>query len=230
MTLKSSPESADLGKIERAYDSQPWWYDVRGFFILTFAYRSTLWAQVRLFGGNIAAYHLEAAIGTGTLFSIILRWRRMKGLPESRVVGFDYAEPMLAGARKRFSKCGNMTLLRADVAKLDFPDHVFDSANIANAVHCFPEVDVALAEILRVLKPGATLAMNVLLYPRGPAPLRWIAKRIDEWGIRKGILVTPYEKDDIRSRILGAGFEILEERETGNTYNVIARKPGARAI
>jgi ubiquinone/menaquinone biosynthesis C-methylase UbiE len=221
------PDLDSLSKIERAYDSAPWWYDLRGFFILTFAYRSTLWAQVRLFSRNMAAYHLEAAIGTGTLFGIILRWRRMTRLPEPQVVGFDYAEPMLEGARKRFSKKGNITLIRADIAALDFPDSSFDSANIANAVHCFPDVDAALRETLRVLKPGAKLAMNVLLYPRGPAPLRWIPARINEWGIRKGILVTPYERSDIQKRILAAGFDILEEVESGNTYNILACKPAA---
>ena len=28
-------------EIAEAYKSEPWWYDVRGFFILTFAYNST---------------------------------------------------------------------------------------------------------------------------------------------------------------------------------------------
>ncbi len=50
-----------LAKIEKAYDSPPLWYDIRGFFVLTFAYRSTLWAQIALFGNNIGPRHLEGA-------------------------------------------------------------------------------------------------------------------------------------------------------------------------
>ena len=29
-------------EIAEAYSSEPWWYDIRGFFILTFAYNSTI--------------------------------------------------------------------------------------------------------------------------------------------------------------------------------------------
>lgn len=212
-------------EIAAAYSSHPWWYDVRGFLILTFAYRSTLWQQVRFFGRNIRARHLEIAIGTGTLFQIILRWRRWKKFPLAHVIGVDYAESMLAGARRRFADSPDIELRHADVAELPFPDSSFDSANMANAVHCFPDVDAALRQTFRVLKPGATLAANVLLNPRGPAPLRWIAGRINDWGMGKGILVSPYEQDDIHQRLEAAGFLIQREEVLGNTYNVVARKP-----
>lgn len=212
-----------LAKIEKAYDSSPWYYDVRGFLILTFAYRSSLWTQLRLFGDNMADPHLEVAIGSGTLLEIVLRWRRWKGRPAVAISGFDYAEPMLAGARQRF-RGQPIQLFRADVTALEMPDNSFRSANVANALHCFPDVDAALREIHRVLMPGGRAAMNVLLYPRGIRPSRWIAQRINAWGMRKGILYTPYEHDDILRRIRGAGFTIEREAVEGNTCNVIARK------
>jgi ubiquinone/menaquinone biosynthesis C-methylase UbiE len=214
-----------LERIAAAYDSPPWWYDARGAVILTFAYRSTLGAQLRLFGRNMGASHLEVAIGSGTLLQLILLWRRWKGLPRVQIVGFDYAEPMLAGSIRRFRTASNIELHHADVARLDFADGSFDTANIANAIHCFPDIDGGLTELFRVLRPGGTLAANVLLYPRGPQPFRWIATRINDWGMRKGILHTPYDAEDIRRRILAAGFEIQEEKISGNTYNVVARKP-----
>lgn len=227
MAEKSVSPTKSREEIAQAYSSEPWWYDVRGFLILTFAYRSTLWAQVRLFGGNIGPHHLEVAIGTGTLFDIILKWRKWKRLPSAHIVGIDYAEPMLAGAIHRFADQPNIELHHADVAALPFPDSSFDSANIANSVHCFPDVDAGFRDVFRVLKPGAPLAANVLLYARGPQPLRWIANKINAWGMRKGILFTPYQADDIRRRLQAAGFEIVREEIAGNTYNVIARKPGA---
>jgi hypothetical protein len=50
------PEVGGSGKssdeIAQAYRSEPWWYDVRGMFILTFAYNSTLGHQLRFFGPN----------------------------------------------------------------------------------------------------------------------------------------------------------------------------------
>jgi len=212
-------------EIAAAYSSSPWWYDVRGFLILTFAYRSTLWAQVRFFGENIRERHLEVAIGTGTLYEFIRRWRRWKKLPQAHVVGVDYALPMLAGAQRRFADTPGIELQHADVADLPYEEARFDSANIANAVHCFPDVDAGLRDVFRVLKPGGRLAANVLLYPRGPRPLRWLAQKIDDWGIRKGILYTPYEQADIRSRLEATGFTIESEQVSGNTYNVAAIRP-----
>jgi ubiquinone/menaquinone biosynthesis C-methylase UbiE len=229
MPAQSTPHRKTREEIAVAYKSEPWWYDVRGFFILTFAYNSTLPAQLRLFGPNFGPRHLEVACGTGTLLELILHWRRWKKLPKVDITGIDYAEPMLAGARHRFAGKQGLEFLHADVAELPFESSSFDTANIANAVHCFPDVDGGLRDVLRVLKPGATMAANVLLYPRGGWPLKNIAERINRWGIRKGILYTPYERDDVRARVLAAGFEIVTESVSGNCYNVLARKPPAAA-
>lgn len=212
-------------EIALAYKSEPWWYDVRGFFILTFAYNSTLGEQLRFFGRNFGARHLEVACGTGTLLELIFYWRRWKQLPQPQVVGVDYAEPMLAGARYRFAGKAGLEFLHADVAEMPLADDSFDTANIANAVHCFPDVDGGLRDVRRVLKPGGTMAANVLLFPRGRWPWPQIAGRINRWGMRKGILYTPYAREDIRQRIEAAGFEIVTEVVSGNCYNALARKP-----
>jgi ubiquinone/menaquinone biosynthesis C-methylase UbiE len=212
-------------EIAVAYDSPPWWYDVRGFLILTFAYNSTLTRQLRFFGPNYGANHLEVACGTGTLLALVLRWRTWKQLPQGRIAGVDYAESMLAGAQRRFAGRPQIELRRADAADLPYPDASFDTANIANSIHCFPDVDGALRDVFRVLKPGGTLAANALLYPRGVWPLRAVAERINRWGIRKGILYTPYDVEQIRGHILGSGFEIVSEQVGGNCYDVRAYKP-----
>jgi ubiquinone/menaquinone biosynthesis C-methylase UbiE len=211
-------------EIAAAYKSEPWWYDVRGFFILTFAYNSTLPQQLRFFGRNFGPSHLELACGTGTLLELVLRWRRWKGLPEVDITGVDYAESMLAGAIHRFRRQPRMKFRHADAADMPFPENTFDTVNIANSMHCFPDLNGALRGVQRVLKPGGTLAANVLLYPRGSSPLAAIANRINRWGIRKGILYTPYERADIRARIQAAGFLVQEESVSGNCYNVLAVK------
>jgi ubiquinone/menaquinone biosynthesis C-methylase UbiE len=212
-------------QIAEAYRSEPWWYDLRGFFILVFAYNSSLGAMMRQFGPNYGPDHLEVACGTGTLLEMVLKWRKRRRLPPTRVVGIDYADSMLAGAIHRFAGRADVDFQHADAAALPFASDRFDTANIANSLHCLPNVDAALKDICRVLRPGGTFAANVLLYPRGARPLKDIAQRINDWGARKGILVTPYEKDDIRARLVAAGFEVVREEVSGNCYNVLARKP-----
>jgi ubiquinone/menaquinone biosynthesis C-methylase UbiE len=162
-------------------------------------------------------------VGAGSLLEIILRWRDRD--EQTRIVGIDYAMPMLAGAIKRFKAYPQIELKHADVTQMPFDEASFTSVNIANAIHCFPDIDAALRDIFRVLKPGGTLATNVLLYAEGRQPMRWVAQSIMNWGIRKGILFTPYHLDDIKKRLTSAGFRIIYEVHEGNTYNVVAQKP-----
>jgi len=235
MSISCQPASASvltglapeeqIRKIDEAYSSPPWWYNLRGLAILTFTYRSALWTQVRHFARNVADRHLEVAVGTGTFLGLVLGWRRLAGAQRARVVGLDCAEAMLAGARRRFRKNSDVELVKGDAAALELPENSFASANVPNAMHCFPRVDVVLAGIRRVLAPGGMLAANVLLHPRGFRPLRWIAERINAWAMRKGLLHTPYDIEDIRARFRAAGFEIVRERVVGNTWMVEARKP-----
>ncbi len=220
--LKKSKKSKE--EIAQAYSSEPWWYDIRGFFILTFSYRSTIWEQVGFFGNNMRSPHMEVAIGTGTLFDIILKWRKWKKREEPEIVGVDYAESMLKGAEARFGKYSNIELKHADVGDLPYPDDYFQTINIANAIHCFPDVDKSIAEVLRVLQPAGTLAINVLLYPKGNGFLDGISSRINRWGIKKGILVTPYDKKAIKEKLEQAGAVVKYEKVSGNTYNVLAEK------
>lgn len=226
---KPKPKFVSTGKVAKAYDSPPWWYDIRGFFILTFAYQSTLWSQIRFFARFISGRHLEVAVGTGTLLGLTLSFCRWMSRPFSKLVAMDYSETMLSGAIKRFASNPDVELYPGDVANLPEADESFDSVSIANSFHSFSDPKGALREIHRVLKLHGTLAMNVLLYPRGIWPMRSIASAINRWGIRKGILVTPYTQDDVRRLVTEAGFRLTEERASGNCLFVVAEKSAGRS-
>lgn len=212
--------------VAEAYADPPWWYDLRGFMILKLSYRGSLWDQLTFFERNLSDQHLEAAIGTGTLFGYVLRLRRWRqGKLPQRIVGVDYAERMLAGAARRFRTLPSVWLRQADLTALDLPNDTFQTANIANAVHCISDVDAALQELFRVLQPGGTLALNVLVPPRGNALVRWISSRVNAWGVRKGILYRPYTPEEMRERLEACGFQIREERVSGNICWITAVKP-----
>lgn len=211
-------------EIAEAYRAPPWWYDARGFFILTFAYNDTLWNQVRFFADNIGETHLDVACGTGTLLALAHRFRRWRGDPPSRITGVDYAQAMLDGAIHRFRKKGDVTFHHADAANMPFADNHFDRATIMNSIHALPDPSAALKDMQRVLKPGGILAANILLYPQGTSPLRPIAERINRWGMRKGILTTPYSAAEIRAMFEEAGFAVSRDWSRGNCFYVIAEK------
>ncbi|MCB0422878.1 MAG: methyltransferase domain-containing protein [Bdellovibrionales bacterium] len=215
----------DIEKINQAYDSKYWWYDLRGLFILTFAYNSTLWRQISHFSKHMGPVHLEAACGSGTLLDYFLKWRRWKKASPIQVYAFDYADSMLAGALKRFRNNPNVFIEKADVCQLPYPSDFFDSISVANALHSFPNIRGSLKELLRVLKPGGALAGNLLLYPKGKGVLARLSFRINEWGMKKGILHTPYQSDEFKVLVEEAGFQTLQWQRHGNSLDFVLCKP-----
>ncbi len=224
-------ESVDSQMGEKTgYESPSWWYDLRGFFILKLAYRGSLIGQIQFFRRNLllnqGGEHLEAAIGSGTLFSLVLLTLGRRGRQMIRkIVGFDYAEQMLSGARKRFGGRPEIELLAADVHSLPFADGHFQTVNVANAIHCFSKIEIALGELYRVLKPGGWLATNVLLEPRGFRVQRWVADKINRWGAQKGILYRAYREDEFLKQAEQAGFVIVHQDVRGNALFLVLQRP-----
>ncbi len=133
---------------------------------------------------------------------------------------------MLEGAIHRLRKQTEIQLELADVTALKYASNTFDTVNCANSIHCFPEVQASFQEIHRVLEPNGTFAGNVLLHPRGSGPLDRVAKWINNWGIRKDILYTPYNKEEVQTLLRQNGFEIIKENVSGNCYDFLAKKVG----
>ncbi len=76
--------------------------------------------------------------------------------PEGRVIATDLVEEMLAGAKRRAATAGlaQMECRAADMEALPFPDAGFDRVTCRFGIMFAPHADRALAESLRVLKPG----------------------------------------------------------------------------
>jgi len=191
-----------------AFDSSTWWYDLRGFGILKFAYRGSLSRQIRFFEENMGTRHLEVPIGTGTLFRMILSRRKRIGKLPAQITGADYSPQMLEGAKRKFARYPGFKALVGDIVKLPLPDHSFDSANIPNSLHCFPDANAALAEMHRVLVPGGSLAVNALLQPRGSAVSRRIACAINDWGLKNRMIYWVFQEDSVLDALEKTGFRI----------------------
>jgi len=117
----------------------------------------------------------------------------------------------------------------ADSAHLPFTDQQFATVNMVNALHCMADVHGSLSEAYRVLRPGGTLALNVVLIPRGGRCRRSIARRVNQWGMRKGLLVRPFEESEVLELVVSHRFEVCKKAVQGNDLCLLLKKSGRQA-
>ncbi len=101
---------------------------------------------------------LDIATGTGepglTIASI---------LKNGSVTASDISENMLAVAKENAQKRGllNFETICCEVSALPFEDNTFDAITCRLGFMFFPDIEMALAEMTRVLKPGGRIAASV---------------------------------------------------------------------
>ena len=105
---------------------------------------------------------LDIATGTGDLAILIDR----KLNPEE-VIGCDISEGMMNVAREKCRKKGitNIRFEKEDCTALSYPDGSFDAITSSFGIRNFQELDKALGEMCRVLRPGGHLAVLELSSP-----------------------------------------------------------------
>jgi ubiquinone/menaquinone biosynthesis C-methylase UbiE len=88
----------------------------------------------------------------------------------SKVVAFDLTPEMLIKARERCVKAGhaNVVFKEGSATALPFADASFDVVVTRLSFHHFDEPQKVLAEMLRVLKPGGTLAVADVVSAEDP--------------------------------------------------------------
>ena len=93
--------------------------------------------------------------------------------PEGSVVGLDLAEDMLAAAGRKAASLNlsNVSFQTGDVTTLPFEHASFDAVISRFCLMFLPEIPQAIAEIARVLKPGAWLSAAVWSAPEKNAYL-----------------------------------------------------------
>jgi demethylmenaquinone methyltransferase/2-methoxy-6-polyprenyl-1,4-benzoquinol methylase len=104
---------------------------------------------------------LDLACGTGLNFSHVIE----RIGPTGRLVGLDFTRPMLKRARRRIARneWSNVTLLEGDATHLPLAGESFDRIICSYAMAIIPDYRTAIAEAVRVLRPGGRL---VLLEPK----------------------------------------------------------------
>ncbi|MGH8897996.1 MAG: methyltransferase domain-containing protein [Egibacteraceae bacterium] len=98
---------------------------------------------------------LDAGCGTG---ADVVEIARRVG-PHGRVVGVDVSETMVAEARRRTAGTGLPVEFEVgDAQALRFADATFDACRTERMLMHVPDAELALAELVRVTKPGGRVA------------------------------------------------------------------------
>ena len=96
---------------------------------------------------------LDAGCGPGT-------YGLMLAKQGNEVIGVEIAPGGVKVANERAKqKNVNFKAQTGDLEKLPFPDNTFDVCYCGWVLHHFPDIDAAVSELVRVLKPGGKIAM-----------------------------------------------------------------------
>jgi arsenite methyltransferase len=98
---------------------------------------------------------LDAGCGTGLLVHGMSSTIGSQG----RIVGVDFSNDMLELAKIRCSEMTNIELQQGSITQLNFADNSFDAASCIQTLLYVDEVEAALSELHRVLKPGGRVAI-----------------------------------------------------------------------
>jgi demethylmenaquinone methyltransferase / 2-methoxy-6-polyprenyl-1,4-benzoquinol methylase len=100
---------------------------------------------------------LDACCGTGDLAVAAAR-------EGGRVTGLDFSERMLERARR---KAPALEWVEGDLLSLPFAEGSFDAATVGFGVRNVEDLELGLAELRRVLRPGGRVGVLEITQPRG---------------------------------------------------------------
>lgn len=142
----------------------------------------------------------------------------------AEVVAGDISQGMLSEGRRRHPK---IDFIYADAMDLPFSDASFDVVTISFGIRNVNDVDTALAEMLRVLKPGGRLIICEFSTPTFdpfslvykeylmralPAVAKAVSSNPEAYVyLAESIRAWP-DQDEFAQQILGAGFDQVKHR------------------
>ncbi|HET9209657.1 MAG TPA: ubiquinone/menaquinone biosynthesis methyltransferase [Thermoanaerobaculia bacterium] len=162
---------------------------------------------------------LDLCCGTGDQATAL----RRRG---ARVAAADFCVPMLAIARHKFARTDapRPAALAADALSLPFPDRHFAGATVSFGLRNVADLDAALRELARVLRPEGKLVVLDATIPSWP-PLRrlylfyflrllpWIGRLVSPRGAAYSYLASSVvgfpQRQEFLDRMAAAGFANL---------------------
>lgn len=138
-----------------------------------------------------------------------------------KLVGLELDAEVIGKAQANVGHLPDITLTRANLYHLPFPDNYFHGAILSEILEHVEDDGRALKEIYRVLKPGGVAVMTVpnANYPFWWDPINKTLETVFHTKIRRGMLagiwanhVRLYTMPELRRPVVEAGFRIEAER------------------
>lgn len=154
---------------------------------------------------------LDIACGPGNTTRQLSKEVGAQGL----LIGVDSAATMLAQAVAESDD--TIGYVRADAADLPFADATMDAVACYGALYLMDHPFAALAEMVRVLKPGGRLAV-LTTCARGPEPVRRIAVAAS-----KHAVLRLFDRDEVTDALAELGMVDVRRFVTAASQVVAAR-------
>lgn len=214
-------EQQKAGKVRGVFSSVAQRYDLMNDLMSAGLHRIWKRFAVELCGVREGAKVLDVAGGTGDLAMQLAK----RAGDEGEVWLTDINAEMLARGRDRLIDAGySLPAMRCDAEKLPFANSYFDCVTVAFGLRNMTHKDIALDEMLRVLRPGGRLM--VLEFSRVWQPLaplydayslkvlpvlgKLVSKDADSYRyLAESIRVHPSQKE-LASMMREAGFERVD--------------------
>jgi SAM-dependent methyltransferase len=122
--------------------------------------------------------------------------------PQAQLIGVDL---IVSGLQTAHRQVPDARLLQADVCALPLDDASVDMAVSVNLLEHVPDDEAALAELCRVLTPGA---LAVLVVPTAPSTYDYYDRFLGH--------VRRYARGDLAAKARNAGLEVIEDAHLGS--------------
>ena len=214
-------EEQKAGKVRGVFSSVAQRYDLMNDLMSAGLHRVWKRFAIELCGIREGAKVLDVAGGTGDLAMQLAK----RAGDEGEVWLTDINTEMLARGRDRLNDAGySLPAIRCDAEKLPFANSYFDCVTVAFGLRNMTHKDIALNEMLRVLRPGGRLM--VLEFSRVWQPLaplydaysfkvlpvlgKLVSKDADSYRyLAESIRVHPSQKE-LATMMREAGFERVD--------------------
>jgi SAM-dependent methyltransferase len=163
-----------------------------------------------------------ADLGCGGGLDVFLGAKRVG--PTGKAIGIDMTPEMLDLARRNAAMADggkeltNVEFHQATIDKLPLPDACVDCVISNCVINLAPDKQAVFAEIVRVLKPGGRLAVSDIALKK-PLPPEIENDLMAYVGCIAGAILI----DEYRSRLIDAGFGLVDIVDTRRDLNAYAK-------